>query len=143
MFVHQFAEETGIAFLESLLAAIAQLLHVVKVVQHLAVAVLRPRILIIEDRAGAAGDSGEEEEQVILKVEHCVYPNRKRRRAHGVVLVEGQACPPADGGDELVLLTDRLAEAVDLNVAGKLGELHLIEVTAAMSIERLEQSSGE
>ena len=143
MLMHELAEETGVPLLERLLAAIAQLLHIVQVLEHLPVALLGAGVLVLEDAAGAAREAGEEEKQVVFEVEHRVHADGKRRRRHRVVRVEGEAGHAADGCDILVLLADRLAEPVDFDVAGELGQLHLIQVAATMGVERLEQGGRE
>ena len=125
MLVHQFAEEARIAFLERLLAAVAQLLNIVEIIQHIAFVAPRASILIFEDAAGAARDASEEQKQVVLEIEHGVHADCKRGSGHGVVPVEGEACHPANRRDILVLLAYRLAKALNLNMASKFGQLEL------------------
>ena len=67
----------------------------------------------------------------------------QRRRfdlAVGEKLETGQ---PAIRGDVLVLLSDRLAEAVDLDLAGLLGQLARMHEVPAIGVQRLEQRGGE
>ena len=55
-------------------------------------------------------------------VEHFVAHGH-RLDVDRAVVVERERGDAAEGGDVLVLLADRLAEALDLEVAGLLGEL--------------------
>ena len=60
-----------------------------------------------------------------------------------VVGMERERGDPADRGDVLVLLADRLAEAVELDVARELGELHVGRVLVAVGAEGLQRADGE
>ena len=143
MLVHQLAEETGVPLLERLFASITQLFHIVQVLEHLPVALLGARVLVLKDAAGVAREAGEEEKQVVLEVEHRVHADGERRCRHRVVRVEGEAGHAAYGCDILVLLADWFAKPVDFDVAGEFGQLHLIEMAAAMGVERLKQGGRE
>src|SRR4051812_31686258 len=67
MLVHQLSEQPWGAIFERLLALQAEFLHVVKIPQHLAVALLRARVLILQDAARASRESGEKKQQVVLQ----------------------------------------------------------------------------
>ena len=84
---------------------------------------LRLVVLILEDRRGGARVAGEEEQQVVLEVEEGFLGDLARAEFHAAVLVEREGCDAADRGDILVLFADGLAELVDLDVAGLLGEV--------------------
>jgi hypothetical protein len=87
------------------------------------VVLLRAVVLVLEDRGGAPGVAGEEEEEVVLQVEERLLADLAGPVLDAPVLVEGEGRDAADGRDVLVLLADRLAELVDLDVAGLLGQL--------------------
>ena len=57
--------------------------------------------------------------------------------------MEREAGDAAVGGDVLILLADRLAEPVDLDLAGQLGQLAGMQQPPAVRVERLEQRRGE
>ena len=59
------------------------------------------------------------------------------------VRVEREAGEAAVRGDVLVLLADRLAEPVDLDLARQLGELARMQQPAPVRVERLEQRRRE
>src|SRR5207302_278625 len=64
----------------------------------------------------------------------------------GLDLAVGQeleAGQPAVGGDVLVLLADRLAEAVDLDVAGLLRQVARVDQVLLVGVQRLEQRGRE
>ena len=48
-----------------------------------------------------------------------------------IIPVEREAGHAAEGGDVLVLLADRLAQTVDLDVAGQFGQLPGMQVAGA------------
>jgi hypothetical protein len=115
----------------------------VQVVEHGRVVLLRAVVLVLQDRRGAAGIAGEEKEQVVLEVVEGLLRDLAGPVLDAAVLVEGEGRDPADGGDVLVLLADRLAEPVDLDVAGLLGQLRRRDEVLLVGVERLEERRRE
>jgi len=143
VFVHQRAEDRRLSIFERDPAAIAQLLHIVQVLQHVIVALLRPGILIFQDCARAAGETGEEKQQVVFEIEHRVHAERQRLRDDLVLAREGEARDASICGDVLILLPDGLSQPVDLDMARQLGELTRMNQTLAVRIQRFKQCGRE
>src|SRR5438876_268241 len=70
-----------------------------------------------------AREAGEEEEEVVLEVEERLHADRQRPRLDGAVGVEVEAGDAAVRGDVLVLFADRLAQPLDLDLAGQARDL--------------------
>src|SRR4029077_15390720 len=71
--MHQLPEQRRVSRNECTLAAVAQFLLVMQVSQHLLVMALGPHLLVLQDRAGAARESGEEKQQVVLEIEKRIH----------------------------------------------------------------------
>ena len=143
MLVHEAAEPADVALLEGGLRALAQVLDVVKAVDHRLVMRAAPRILVLQDARGRAREAGEEEEQAVLEREAGLLIDRERRGIDRAVFPEREAGQATEGGDVLVLLADGLAQQVDLDVAGLLGQLARVNQRAAVGVERAQERSGE
>ena len=90
-----------------------------------------------------AREAGEEEQQVVFEVEQRVDRDLQRLGLDRAVRVEREAGQAAVRGDVLVLLADRLAQPIDLDLAGLLGELARMQQPAPVRVERLQQRGGE
>jgi hypothetical protein len=66
-----------------------------------------------------------------------------RSDRHPVVAVKGQALEAAERRDVLILLPDRLAEPVDLDVARHLGQLLRVQRLVPVQVQRLQERGGE
>ena len=108
-----------------------------------AIVALGALILVLEDFRSRAGKAGEEQEQIVLKRVAGLVVDRERHRFHRAVHAESEAGDPAEGGDVLVLLADRLAELVDLDMAGLLGELARMDDAAGLSMQGAQQRGRE
>ena len=109
-----------------------------QVVGHVPVVLPALLVLFLQDRARGAAVAGEEQQQVVLQVVERLGVHLQR---HGVDVAVGQeleAGQPPVGGDVLVLLADRLAEQVDLDVARLLGQLSRVDDVLAVRVQRLE-----
>ena len=100
-------------------------------------------LLVGQDAAGASREAGEEQQQVVLEIEQRVHRHAKRLGLDAAVAVEREAGHAAKRRDVLVLLPDRLGEAVDLDVARQFGEFVRMEETAPVRVERLQERRGE
>jgi len=141
--VHDLAEQRRLAGLERLATAVAELLDVVQVVDHRRVGLPGALILILQDVARAAREPGEEQQQVILELVERGLVDRERLGADLAGAIELEARDPAVGGDVLVLLADRPAEPVDLDLAGEPREIARQQQAALEAVQRLEQRRGE
>ena len=92
---------------------------------------------------GAPREAGEEQQQVVLEIEQRVHRHAERLGLHAAVAVESKAGHAAERRDVLILLPNRLGEAVDLDVARQLGELVGMEQTAPVRVERFQQRRRE
>lgn len=92
------------------------------VVQHGLVVGLGLLVLVLENRRGTARVAGEEEEEIVFEIEERLFRNAGRAVFDAAVFVKREGRDATDGGDILVLLADGLAEFVELDIAGLLGE---------------------
>jgi hypothetical protein len=143
LIVHQRPESRGITLHQRVARAEAQRLHLVQVLQHPGVALFTAGLLVGEDAARAAREAGEEQQQVVLQVEQRVHRHLERLGVHGAVGMEREAGHATVGGDVLVLLAHRFAQAVDLDVAGQLGQLARVQQAFPVRVQRLQQRRRE
>ena len=73
----------------------------------------------------------------------CFAPSADALDVHAAVAAEAEAAQPAVGGDVLVLLADRLAEALDLDLARLARELLGGHLLAAVDVEGVQESDRE
>ena len=93
--------------------------------------------------AGRARVAGEEHQQALLQVVQGALETASGETRDAVVGGELEAREAAVGGDVLVLLADGLAEHVDLDVAGLLGQRAGGDVLALEGVDRPQQAHGE
>src|SRR5581483_2552828 len=141
--VHEPAEPGYVALLQCRLRPAAEVLCVVQGLDHGAVLAFGPGVLVFQDRRGRAREAGEEEEKVVLEREAGLLVDGEAPGIDGSVLAEGEAGQPAESRDVLVLLADRLAEEVDLDVAGLLGKLARMNDRVAVRVKRAQERGGE
>src|ERR1700728_3201501 len=103
MFVHQSAKICGPTFDQELAAAQSELLDVVQVGEHCRVVRLSPRVLVLQNRAGAARKASKEHQQIVFEVKFRVDADGQRLDLNAAIGVEREAGNPAAGGDVLVL----------------------------------------
>ena len=120
--VHQLAEADQIPGLQGLFAAVSQILDVIQIAQHIGVACLGAHLLILQYGARGAGEAGEKQQQIVLELEHRLSRHAQRLDGDAVILVEGEANEAAKCRDVLILLTDRVLQALDLYVASVFGQ---------------------
>src|ERR1035437_8677945 len=94
-------------------------------------------LLILENRPRVPGKPGEEQQQIVLELEETVHLHLQWAGSHTAVLIEREARDAAIGGRVLILFADGLAKAIDLDVAGELGQLVRMEQPAAVGVQRL------
>ncbi len=100
-------------------------------------------MLVLQDAAGGAVEAGEEKQQIVLEVEHRLSGHAQRLHGDPMILVEGEACDAAERRDELILLPNGLAQAIDFNIASEFGQLLCMSDLAAVRKKRLQQRRGE
>ena len=104
------------------MAAPANIFNVMEIIDHRPIPGFRFLILFFQDRGGRASVAGEEQAESIFEiVEHLVVNGCSGDR-DAVIFVEFKTGDTAIGGNELVLLADRFAQQVDLDMAGLLSE---------------------
>src|SRR5258707_3936522 len=106
----------------------SKLLDEMQVGDHVLVAALGLGVLILQDRSGAARKAGEEQQQIVLKIELGIHRYLQRLYIDAVVRMERKAGQSAAGGDVLILLSDRLAETVHLDFASELRQFLLLDL---------------
>src|SRR5262249_24548290 len=121
--VHQLAKERRVALFERAAAPLAELLDVVKVLEHRGVRLLGPPLLVVEKRTGVPRKAGEEQEQIVLEIEQGVHADAEGAGFNGIVGVKTKAGDAAVRRRVLILLADRLAKRVDLDVTREAREL--------------------
>src|SRR5208282_3737961 len=141
--VHEAPETAELSRLQRLLAAQAEGLDVMQVLDHRLVELPRPAVLILEDRSGAARIAGEEEQQIVLEIETRLVGDLERLGIDPAGRIDAEAGDAAIGGDVLVLLADRLAQQVDLDMAGLLRELLRRHEALPVGMQRLEERGRE
>ena len=106
-----------------------------------------PRIdvldLFAEDGPGIALVTGPEQHDVVEDRGQHLVRHSLRLDHHGSARAEREQVEPAERGRVLVLLADRLAEHVDLDVACLLGQLARGHAFATEGVERVEQADRE
>src|SRR5579863_1180438 len=100
-------------------------------------------MLIAKDAARGAVEAGEEEQQIVLEIVHGAACNAQRLHGDPMILVETEAGDSAERRDELVLLADRLAQAIDLDMTGELGQFLGLSDPVLVRIQSLQQGSGK
>src|ERR1051326_5407979 len=143
MLVHERAERAAVAFLERAPTALAELLDVVQFIDHLRIELFGALFLIAQQRPRRAREAGEEEEEVVLEVVERLNADRTRPRLYGAAAMEVEAGDAAVRGDVLVLLADRLAQAVDLDLAGQPRHFARMQQPLAVLVERADERRGE
>src|ERR1051326_4840983 len=140
--MHEFTKLHEPAGLQCLEAARPELLDVVEIVEHARVALPGLVVLVLEDRGGVARIAGEEQEKVILQIIQVLRIQVERTRVDAVVAIELEAGDAAKRGNILILFSDRLAQAIDLDVARLLGKLARMNQLLAMNIQRSEEHNA-
>src|SRR4030095_15980947 len=136
--IHQFSEKVCIALLKSVLTPQAELLYVVKILEHVIVVLLSARILVLEDPSCVARKTRKEQQQIIFEVEKSIDVKAQRLCVDRVVLVKSETSNTAISRDVLILFADRLAEAIDLDLARQLGKLFRVQQALAMCAQRFQ-----
>jgi len=106
-----------------------------------AISGLRP--LLGEDPVRLAGPAGEVEVEPRAELAHVVVRERELFDLDLAVPPEAEGAQPAVGRDVLVLLADRLAQALDLDLAGLPGQTLGGDLLALVHVERVQQPDGE
>jgi hypothetical protein len=127
----------------SLIATQPQLLDEVQVARHLVVILATLAVLLVQDRRGGAGVSGEEQEKVVFEIEQGLFGDPKGRDGDRAVGGEIEAGDAAVRRDVLILFTDWLLQQVDLDVTGLLGELLWMHHVLAIGVQGLQQGGRE
>src|SRR5262249_15408064 len=86
---------------------------------------------------------GEKEKEIVLQGVARLLVHGEGRRVDRAIPAEGEAGQAAESGDVLVLLADRLAEAVHLDLTGMLRELVRMDGVAPIGVQRAEKRGGE
>ena len=100
---------------------------------------LRTDMLVPQNAAGGAVETGEEKQQIVFEVEHRLHGNAQRFNGDPMILVEGEARDAAKRRDELILLANGLAQAIDFNIACLFGQLLCM---SDLAVVRVEEPSG-
>ena len=105
----------------------------------------RPALLVLlpEDVRGGPGIVGEEEQEVVFETVQRFGGDLERRGFHLLVGKKPETGDPAERGDVLVLLADRLPEGVDLDAARLLGQLLRVHQVLLQRVQGLEERGGE
>src|SRR5437868_4021321 len=117
MLVHQRAELARVALFERPPTARAEVLDVMKVLEHGRIQIFGTLLLIAQQRSSRARKAGEKEKEVVLEIEERVHADRQRARLDAAVGMKIEAGDAAVRRDVLVLFADRLAQALDLDLA--------------------------
>ncbi len=120
--VHQLGVTVEIARCEQLAAAVAELLGAVQVLEHLRVARLGALVLVAQHLRRGACFAGVEQQQVIAQAAEHIWIELERLDLDASVGVERVRADAAVSRHVGVLLADRLAEHVDLDLARRLGQ---------------------
>ena len=117
---------------EQLAAAQPELLGAVQVLEHLLLAGLRAIVLIGQHRRGRARLAGVEQQQLVSQSPQHAGVELERLDVDGAVGMERVGADAAVGGHVGILLADRLAEHLYLDLARRLGQIPgVIEVRRA------------
>src|SRR5216684_3157937 len=143
MLMHQRAKLGRLAGLKDRLALQSKLFDEMQVGDHVLVAALGFGVLILQDRPGTARKAGKEQQQIVFEIKLGIHRYLQRLYIDAVVRMEGEAGQSAARGDILILLADRLAEAIDLDFASELRQLLRLDLAHPVYIERLQQRRGE
>src|SRR5205085_8543261 len=90
-----------------------------------------------------AREAGEEEEEVVLEVEERVHADRQRPRLDRAVGMKVEAGDAAVRRDVLVLLPDRLAQPIDLDLASEPRHFARMKQPLPPVVERADERRGE
>ena len=124
-------------------AAIAEVAHVVKVVDHRLIVLLAAVVLLLEDAARGAIEPRRHHHQVVLQQVDDLVGRVERTGVDLPVLTKIERRQAAERGDVLVLLSDRFLQQIQLDVAGHLGQLAGMDEVPLLLVEDLEQAGGE
>src|SRR5665213_498174 len=114
-----------------------------EVVHHRLVALTAFLVLILENRRSRPAVSGEEQKQVVFEVVDRFGTDLERAGVDVAIREKLKARQPSIRGDILVLLSDRLMEPVDFDLAGLLGKALWMNDVFAIGVQRLEQGGRE
>src|SRR3990172_1971009 len=117
--MHQLTKLHGIACFQRFFATIANFFDEMKILDHFVVAVLRAIFLILENTAGVTRIARKKQQDVVLKIKKCVHGYLERHGSYTVIFMESKAGQAAIRSDVLILFTDRLAQAVNFNMASQ------------------------
>ena len=131
MLVHQLGDPFQVVSLECRAGLAGQLLEPVQRVLDLPCS---------EDLGGGALLAGEEEQEALAQRGAHPVGQPKLARLDPAVRLEAVGPHPAEGARVLILLADRAADQVDLEVAGGLGQPGRVEVAPGETGERLDRA---
>ena len=100
-------------------------------------------LLILQNGARGAGVAGEEQQQIVFQLENRLSRHAQRLDGDAVILVEGEADEAAKCRDELILLADRVSQALDFDVASVFGQFLGMGGFSLVRVERFQQRGGE
>src|SRR5258708_39013435 len=110
-----------------------------QILQHLRFAGLRAVLLVFENGARGPVETREKQQQVVFQIEHRAAGDSQRLNVHPLVTVEGKTSDSAECGNELILLANGLAQALDLDVTSLLSQLLGVNGLVAVSMQSLQQ----
>jgi hypothetical protein len=96
-----------------------------QILDHHLIALPAAYILILEYLRSIPSVLRKEEHQVVLQIVEGHGIDAQRRNSYAIVTLKIEAVDAPIRGDELVLLADRFAQNIDLNVAGHFGQCAL------------------
>src|SRR5713226_4939277 len=143
MLMHQRAKLRRLARFKKRFAFQSKLLDEMQIGDHVLVAALGLGVLILQNRAGAAREPGEEQQQIVFKIEFRIHRDLERRDIDRVIGIKREAGQSAARGDILILLADWFSETIDLDLASKLRQVLWLDLAHPMYVERLEQRCSE
>src|SRR5580698_1415211 len=100
-------------------------------------------MLILQNARGGAVEAGKEKQQIVFKIEHGFTGKSQRLNRDSMVAVERHSGNSAERRNELILFADRIAQAVDFDLAGQFRQFLGVGYLALVRVQRLQQGRGK
>src|SRR5260370_16810342 len=143
MLMHQRAKLRRLARFKKSFAFHSKLLDEMQIGDHVLDADAGRGVLILQSRAGAAREPGEEQQQIVFEIEFRIHRDLERRDIDRVIGIKREAGQSAARGDILILLADWFSETIDLDLASKLRQVLWLDLAHPIYVYRLDPPCRE
>ena len=143
VFIHQLGDFSPLPPLKGALRAQTQLLDLMHTGQHGSIVLLAFLILVLEDRRGRPRVPGEKNHQIVFQIVERFRRKPQRLGFHPAILPEIETSDASESGNVLILLADRLPQAIDFDLASLRRQLIGMHQVFAQSMQSLEQRRGK